>query len=441
MLVMVACDKDKKEGNDEKKPVEALSPDDSKKRLEEIAMELLSYPNPDDFDDMVGTILDVFVKAESGLPMPKEFMEALGDFVKDVNEMDFKEYLDPDNDIYCDYSKFLGTYTYNVGENDSSYWDYEKNEDALVFIIDDLSLSITPKGAISINEGRNEELPEETTFEIKNEDVTVLLAVFNFEEINYDKKIAKSSGNIELANIKLEIGQILSNKELSFGSKISYGGVLIADGKCNIEDFNIISEPSYSEPELKYASSDDDTDDIDSTIQIGKVEITLDLINQLFIKGTCKNVIDFVKGANHVGDEYEYGYYDLDGKYLGNSNDSIPTVDYICGWSPEVSIIETIKFFNEYFNITWGYGTYDDQGTIAIDYEYELEKYKDGQDGEGDEYDYDYNILPILIFNEDESEYSFVDFFTDEIFNDVVEEAKDLMTDYYRVFAPLIQGE
>lgn len=275
-------------------------------------------------------------------------------------------------------------------------------------------------------------LPSTITFSLKESEKEHIALEMNFDikkssHFNYDMnlKIAnltfvnRVSGNSKEAKVNVDIK--CGDKSL-LSAKVVAPAVLLID-KTDKED--------YWDWFLKYVDAfygDEDDINTEGLVQTGFVTAEVDLINQLQIKASSKDVVNFYRGLDKIDNYY-------DGKD-GEPEHYWEEYYYLYDYNKAVA-----DWYNSNMQVGLYYNTPVKQAELQMDLELDEWTHSYGgyydENGEYVEEEYvvikDYNRILVLYFPQNGTTYEFEDYFTEVAFSSVLDMAEDLVNSYIKL--------
>ncbi len=378
------------------KTFDPLSPDDNKEKLDAVAMEAMALANTEDFKTITNAVNDVINEVgDSYIDIPEEVYNTFEAYLEKFENIEsFEEFLNPNSDIYFDYTEYFGTYTFSASKE---AWKIESNNKNITVIVGDAKVVITPTGKQAIDNGRDKEVPTKIEVALTHGSTKLANATIKIEDLNYSDQSVSTSIKVEAAGFTFEMAQTLKKKTLTYDRTVSKGKTMIVNSTVTVD--NAYVDTSYGVENVD-----------ESDVTIGKALATTNILNQVFLKAECADVMGLYDAESDLYEEYP-----LEDKNWEENN------VYYHTWSrPEAFYKEWAKTLNNSLSASWGFGTKaEDQGYLIFDYE-ENEPW--------------YWIIPIMVFEEDGSKYAFEDYFTEDAFGDVIDQAMDLIEDFEDFF-------
>lgn len=384
-----------------------LTPMENKAKLEEIGIKAIQHVKAQDYRTML-EVLDKFAYIagdiyilDNNSESASRLSNTLSSVFKnnDVNAVRSLSRVN-DNDIY-NLARYSGVYTY---DEDNYDWIRTDDSDNLEFhFMDDdrkkCSVIISKEGNenkvnIEDNDGERYELllPEKAIIGVKRENTELLTAVI---DMKVDSDVKNADITLTLTSGKTVYSQNVKANNESAGTytSLKIDGVEIFKNTTDVNGYNLTNYQGYEE---LY-----ENDNIHSLF--GKAIINTVLMNELEVKVAC---IDIDKLVSEINNLYDRTDYDEE---------------------------EGRSFNEEMCNIINGYveaNMYYTDGSNAIA-KVVMKPAVEHDDYNDEDY---YYYTPYLVFNVDNSEYSFESYFNEGGFNDLIDITEDLVEDYDDIF-------
>ncbi len=377
-LAFASCSSEDKDTNNEDngntdsgKQEELLTADESKTKLEEIGLDFMEYIKMDDFENIIDVLNAVVDALDSDEIDDKEldrFSDIIDDFadeLDDDNINSWEDYISSSNKLYFDYTDFYGVYTFKDNE-----WSFSDSSSELKFVIYDnensksstASFKSSSATYVLAGDRSTKEIPGEVTASVTSAKGDTFSFTYKISSYDYDAVTFAGSGSIVFNDFEIALSQSIKNESASNTIEITKNGARL-----------LKSETTASDVDIDWGSSSN----FDFDMEVGAATSTLNILDALWIRGTCSDVMDIVD-------------FDSDDE---DDDDAFA------------------KLLNKTIEITWGYSSVDVQGSVIYDTE-------------------DGDLIALLYFDEDESKVALDEYFTEDSFKDLVDTFTDFTDDF-----------
>ena len=267
----------------------------------------------------------------------------------------------------------------------------------------------------SLKEGANEHIALEMNFDIEKS-----------KHVNY-------AMNLKIANLSFANTTSMNSKEAKVNVDIKCGDKSLLSAKVVAPAVVLLDKEDKEEYEdwfWKYSEAfyDDDEDvNTEGLVQTGFVTAEVDLINQLQVKASSKDIAKFYRGLDKID-----SYYDEKGDPENYWENYWYQYDYnkaVADW------------YNTNMQVGLYYNTPVKQAELLMDLE--LDEWTDSYGGYYDENGKyveeeevvikDYDQILVLYFPQNGTTYEFEDYFTEVAFSSVIDLAEDLINSYIKL--------
>lgn len=270
-------------------------------------------------------------------------------------------------------------------------------------------------------------LPSTITFSLKEADVEHIALEMNFD-IEKSKHVNYAM-NLKIANLSFANITSVNNKEAKCNVEVKCGNKSLISVNAVAPAIVLIDKEDKEEYEdwfWKYCEAfyDDDEDvKTEGLVQTGFITAEVDLINQLQIKASSKDVAKFYRGLDKID-----SYYD--------EKDGDPE-NY---WERYYNQYDYNKAVADWYNTNMQVGLYYNTSVRQAELQMDLEldewtsSYWDDETGESEEVVVkDYDQIIVLYFPQNGTTYEFEDYFTEVAFGSVIDMAEDLVNSYIKL--------
>ena len=263
----------------------------------------------------------------------------------------------------------------------------------------------------SLKEGANEHIALEMNFDIEKS-----------KHVNY-------AMNLKIANLSFANTTSVNSKEAKVNVDIKCGDKSLLSAKVVAPAVVLLDKEDKEEYEdwfWKYSEAfyDDDEDvNTEGLVQTGFVTAEVDLINQLQVKASSKDIAKFYRGLDKIDSYYD----EKDGDPENYWENYRYQYDYNKAYA---------DWYNTNMQVGLYYNTPVKQAELQMDLE--LDEWTDSYwDNETEEYEYvtikDYDQILVLYFPQNGTTYEFEDYFTEVAFGSVIDLAEDLINSYIKL--------
>lgn len=257
-------------------------------------------------------------------------------------------------------------------------------------------------------------LPSTITFSLKEADVEHIALEMNFD-IEKSKHVNYAM-NLKIANLSFANITSVNNKEAKCNVEVKCGNKSLISVNAvapAVLLLNKTNKEEYEEWFEKYENAFWEHDEVAERLETGFITAEVDLINQLQIKASSKDVVKFYRGLDKI-DSY---YAEKDGDPENYWEEYYYQYDYnkaVADW------------YNTNMQVGLYYNTSVRQAELQMDLE--LDEWYNGY-----EEIKDYDQILVLYFPQNGTTYEFEDYFTEVAFGSVIDLAEDLVNSYIKL--------
>lgn len=253
----------------------------------------------------------------------------------------------------------------------------------------------------SLKEGANEHIALEMNFDIEKS-----------KHVNY-------AMNLKIANLSFVNTTSVNSKEAKVNVDIKCGDKSLLSAKVVAPAVVLLDKEDKEEYEdwfWKYFEAfydDDDDVNTEGLVQTGFVTAEVDLINQLQVKASSKDIAKFYRGLDKID-----SYYD---EKDGDPENYWENYRYQYDYNKAVA-----DWYNTNMQVGLYYNTPVKQAELQMDVE--LDEWYNGY-----EEIKDYDQILVLYFPQNGTTYEFEDYFTEVAFGSLIDLAEDLVNSYIKL--------
>lgn len=272
-------------------------------------------------------------------------------------------------------------------------------------------------------------LPSTITFSLKEADVEHIALEMNFD-IEKSKHVNYAM-NLKIANILYTNSVSVNSTEAKVNVDIKCGDKSLLSVSASAPAVLLLDKTNKEEYEEwfeKYGNALWEDDEVAERLETGFITAEVDLINQLQIKASSKDVVKFYRGLDkidsyydekdgepeHYWEEYYYQYdYNKAVADWYNTNMQVGLYYNTSVRQAELQMDLELDEWTEHYG-----GYYDENGEYVEEEEVEIK---------------DYDQILVLYFPQNGTTYEFEDYFTEVAFGSVIDLAEDLVNSYIKL--------